>query len=85
MVTDINLETYLDLITLKHSNGNDFAAHWTSSDKYIGDFVQEVDGFFVFYPRTDISGAYTEAYALAIGANLSSMNEEWKEELSRIP
>ena len=83
-MADINLETYSDLITLKFSEGNNFTAHWTSSDKYVGDFIQEVDGFFVFYPRTDISGAYTEAYALAIGAKLLSMNEDWKEELSKI-
>ena len=79
------LNQYLNLITLNPREGSNYAAHWSSNNKYIGDFVQEVDGFFVFYPSTDIRSPYTEAHVLAIGAKLSEINEEWKEELSKIP
>lgn len=48
----------------------------------LGQFLREVDGFFVFYPN--LNGGFWEAWVLnGIAAKLDELNKPWEETIER--
>ena len=52
----------------------------TNNGKKLGEFYQEVDGFYVFLP-IESSGFYSEEYLGALLFELQQLNAPWKENI----
>ena len=50
--------------------------HWS------GELVQEIDGFYVYYPNPKSAGAYSEWFLRAVADKLQELNREYNDTLS---
>ena len=56
-------------------------------NKYLGDFIMEIDGYFVWYPDFSNFGFYSDYVLLELGNKLKELNKDWdnkiKQELNK--
>lgn len=60
--------------------GLEYEVRGTSNNKLLGKFIQEVDGFFYFFPEK-CHGFWTEYALLEIGKKLKAINRPWVDKL----
>lgn len=76
----MNWQKYVSYHEYLTVNGMTCKVYW-SNGKYIGECVQDVDGFWKFWFTQEVTGAF-EGYELeAISAMLKHMNAAWEAEI----
>jgi len=69
------------MIKLEKQSNHQYFVFFENGVK-IGEFLQEVDGFFVFY--SEENGGYWESHILRILSDeLDKLNKPWKEEMDK--
>jgi hypothetical protein len=64
--------------------------YYKRGGKYLGDFVQDVDGFYRYFPSGEDKGyCYSQEHLEMLFRALKDLNQEWEdiinEEMSKIP
>lgn len=51
----------------------------------LGDFEQDVDGFYYFWPKKDLQGCFSEHLLLSLADKLKRMNADWQHLIDNDP
>jgi len=70
----------MNLITIKDGTGYLVGVNETTSG-FIGEFIPEVDGLYVFYPTPKAAGFYSEELLRALADKLKELNAPWQKQM----
>lgn len=63
----------------KYEMGSVKNVYYMKSDKHVGDFVMDVDGFYRFFPSDEKGGSYSQHHLEILYLALEDLNREWEE------
>lgn len=67
-------------INLEQQDNLSYKAFWENG-VFIGDILKDVDGYFKFWPRTDLYGHYDELFLVSMFKTLEKLNAKWDKEI----
>lgn len=72
----------MNLLVLVKVQGVGYQIYYVNG-VYMGDFVCEVDGYFVWYPNDFRGGCLSAEFCRAIADELDSLNSEWNKQVQQ--
>lgn len=71
-----------ELITLEEIERfpKNYKAYWRNS-KYIGEFLKDVDGFYLYYPVEENYGGWNQSSLQALADTITELNQPWEEQI----
>lgn len=73
---------YSKYIIIKDTDSQHVKDVYFENNKYLGRFIQDVDGFYYYWPDEDLSGCWSEFSLKCIAAALQEINKEWTEQIN---